>query len=118
MPGNVANAAAITELPPALAAAFSRSEEYPVLRNEYPSGDSQRELLGDTSRPRWRLTRRLTAAAMTALRQFYEARGGPHEPFQFTDEDGIARVVRFAGEFSQVFRLGRGEVSFELIELA
>jgi len=118
MPGNVANAAATTEIPAALAAAFSRSEEYPVLRSEYPSGDSQRALLGDTSRPRWRITRRLAPAQMTLLRQFYEARGGPHEPFNFTDEDGIARVVRFAGDWSQTLRLGRGEVSFELIELA
>ena len=118
MPGNVSNASPTTALPAGLAAAFSRVEEYPVVRNEYPSGDSQRSLLGDTSRPRWRLTRRLTAAAMSALRQFYEDRQGPLEPFFFDDEDGIQRVVRFAGDWSQTLRLGRGEASFELIEIA
>ena len=118
MPGSVSNAAPGTVLPPALASAFTRVEEYPVLRNEYPSGDSARAALSESSRVRWRLARRLTAAAMTALRQFYEDRQGPLEAFFFDDEDGLRRVVRFAGDWNQTLRLGRGEVSFELIEIA
>ena len=118
MPGNVAVAAPATTLPAGLSTLFTRKEDYPVVRNDFPSGDSVRGLLGSSTRNGWQQTRRGTADETEALRDFYEARSGPLEAFYFVDEFGVTKTVRFATEWSQVLRLGRGEVSFELIQLA
>ena len=74
-----------------------------------------------------------TRAASDALRDFFEARGGPTEPFYFYDPyetnpkfswdpTGAATTgrytVRFDGEWSQTVGPGRSDVSIELIELA
>ena len=118
MPGSVENAAPIHTLPAGLAVMFSRGENYPVLRNVFPSGDSVRGLLGYSTRSSWQQTRRGTPTETEALRDFFVARQGPLEPFYFVDEFGVTKTVRFVNEFNQVLRLGRGEVSFELIQLA
>lgn len=118
MPGNVGNAAPSATLPAGLCALFTRKEDYPVMRNEFASGDSVRGLLGSSTRNGWQQTRRGVPVETEALRDFYEARSGPLEAFYFVDEFGVTKTVRFATEWSQVLRLGRGEVSFELVQLA
>jgi phage-related protein len=133
MPGSVQNAAPATVLPWSLSRAFVRSQEYPLVENEYAGGESQRSLLAANSRKRWRLVKRLTPAALAALREFYEARGGPTEPFYFYDpyetnpkfsydHTGQATAgrytVRFEGGWSQTVGLGRAEAEIELVEVA
>jgi hypothetical protein len=133
MPGSVENAAPSTVLPWSLSIAFVRSQEYPVLDNEYAGGESQRSVLASTSRKRWRLSKRLTPAQLQALRDFYEARKGPQEPFYFYDpwDAGLKfsydptgqatqgrYTVRFAGAWEQSASLSRIDLSLELIELA
>jgi len=133
VPGSVQNAVPATVLPHSLCRAFAHEREYPVVENEYRNGESQRAVLATNSRKRWRLAKRLTSAQLEALRDFYEARNGPTEPFYFYDPyetnpkfsydpTGQATegryTVRFEGEWSQSVGLGRSEVEIELVELA
>jgi phage-related protein len=133
MPGSVQNAAPAAVLPLSLSRAFSHSREYPVVEAAYRNGESERRALASTSRKRWTLTKRLSAAQLQALRDFYDARRGPTEPFYFYDPwetspmfsydaSGAATqgryTVRFDGPWEQSCELGRAEVQITLIELA
>ncbi len=133
MPGSVTNAAPSTVLPWSLSRAFVRSQQYPVIENEYAGGESQRSVLASNSRKRWRLAKRLTPAELQALRDFYDARHGPQEPFYFYDvwetnpkfsydPTGQATegryVVRFEGEWNQSVGSGRADVQIGLVEVA
>ena len=133
MPGSVENAAPSMVLPWSLSRAFVRSQEYPILDNEYAGGESQRSVLASTSRKRWRLAKRLAPTELVALRDFYEARKGPQEPFYFYDPwdaspkfsydpTGQATpgryAVRFEGGWEQNVNVGLGEVSLGLVEVA
>ncbi|MBI4910986.1 MAG: DUF2460 domain-containing protein [Acidobacteria bacterium] len=133
MPDSVQNAAPSTALPNSLCRAFARSQEYPVVENEYRNGESQRTVLAINSRKRWRLGKRLTPALLQTLRDFYDARKGPTEPFYFYDPydtnpkfshdpTGVSTTgrytVRFDCEWSQTCGPGRSDVNIELIELA
>ncbi|MCC6394791.1 MAG: hypothetical protein IT167_29630 [Bryobacterales bacterium] len=133
MPGSVQNAAALTVMPSSLSRAFAHERAYPVVESEYRNGESQRSVQAATSRRRWRLAKRLAPAQLGTLREFYDARKGPTEPFYFydpyetspkfsTDPTGQAiagrYTVRFASEWNQSVDLGRADVNIELIELA
>jgi hypothetical protein len=133
MPGSVQNAAPSTVLPWSLSTAFVRSQEYPVVENEYAGGESQRSVLASNSRKRWRLAKRLVPAELVTLRNFYEARKGPQEPFYFYDPwdtspkfsyDPTGQavpgryVVRFDGAWAQETGLVGIETSIELVEVA
>jgi len=133
MPLSVENAAPSTVLPWSPSRAFVRSQEYPVLDNEYAGGESQRSVLASTSRKRWRLAKRLAPTELAALRDFYEARKGLEEPFYFYDPwdanpkfsyDTTGQqtqgryTVRFEGGWEQSAGIGLIEVSLELVELA
>ncbi len=133
MPGSVQNAAPLTIMPASLSRSFAHERAYPVVESEYRNGESQRSVQATTSRKRWRLAKRLAPAQLGALRDFYDARKGPTEPFYFydayetnpkfsSDSTGQAvagrYTVRFAGEWNQSVDLGRADVNVELIELA
>ena len=133
MPGSVQNATPLTVLPANLSRAFVHEREYPVLDNEYRNGESQRKAQANNSRKRWRLAKRLARAQLETLRDFFDARKGPTEPFYFYDPyetspkfshdpTGQAAAgrytVRFAGGWNQSLSLGRADVSLELVELA
>ena len=133
MPGSVENAVPSAVLPWSLSRAFVRSQEYPLVENEYSGGESQRSVLVSASRKRWRLAKRLTAAQLAALRDFYDARKGPAEPFYFYDpyetdpkfsHDPTGQAtqgrytVRFEGAWEQSVGLGSSDVQIELMELA
>ena len=133
MPGSVENAAPSTVLPQSLCRAFTHERAYPLIENEYKNGESQRSVLATNSRKRWRLTKRLTPAALQALRTFYDARNGTTEPFYFYDPhdtnpkfsyDPTGQVttgrytVRFNSDWQQSSGPGRSDVEIELLELA
>jgi hypothetical protein len=133
MPGSVSLATPVMVLPGSFSRAFVHSREYPVQVNEYQNGESQRGRLADTSRKRWRLARQLAPAQLAALRDFYDARSGPQEPFYFYDPyeanppfwhdpTGAATqgrcTVRFEGSWSQSAGLARSECEIELVEVA
>jgi phage-related protein len=133
MPGSVQNAAPLTVLPPSLSRAIVHEREYPALDNEYRNGESQRSVQAANSRKRWRLAKRLTPAQLAALRDFYDARKGPAEPFYFYDpyetspkfsHDPTGQAVagryavRFSGPWEQITSLARADLTLVLIELA
>lgn len=133
MPGSVQNAAPTTVMPQSLCRAFVHERSYPLIENEYKNGESQRSVQAATSRKRWRLGKRLTPAALVALRNFFDARSGPTEPFYFYDPyetsprfsydpTGAATAgryaVRFNSDWNQSSGPGRSDVQLELIELA
>jgi hypothetical protein len=133
MPGSVQNAVPHTVVPVSLSRAFIHQREYPALDNEYRNGESQRSVQAANSRKRWRLAKRLTPAQLSALREFYDARKGPTEPFYFYDpyqtnpkfsHDPTGQAVagrytvRFAGPWEQTATLARADLTLELIELA
>jgi len=104
-----------------------------VLENEYRNGESHRSVEATNSRKAWRLAKRLTPVQLAALRDFYEARKGPTEPFYFYDPyetspkfshdpTGQAIIgrytVRFDGPWEQALQLGRIDASLALVELA
>ena len=133
MPGSVQNAAPATVLPQSLCRAFTHERAYPLIENEYKNGESQRSVLAANSRKRWRLTKRLTPAALQTLRNFYDARNGTTEPFYFYDPydtnpkfsyDPTGQVttgrytVRFDGAWSQSDDIGRVNAEIALVETA
>ena len=133
MPGSIQNAAPATVLPQSLCAAFVHERAYPLIENEYRNGESQRAVQASTSRKRWRLAKRLTAAALQTLRDFYDAQNGPHEAFYYYDpydtsprfssdpsgERTAGRyTVRFNGGWHQSAGPGRSDVQIELVEVA
>ncbi len=133
MPGSVQNATPDTVMPYSLCRAFVHERAYPLIENEYKNGESQRSVLATNSRKRWRLTKRLSVAALHALRDFYDTRGGTLEPFYFYDPyetspkfswdpTGQAvegrHTVRFDSSWQQSCGIGRVDIQIELIELA
>ena len=133
MPGNVQNAVPATVLPLSLCRSFVHERAYPLIENEYKNGESQRSVLATNSRKRWRLAKRLTAAALQTLRAFYDARNGStealyfYDPFETSpkfsyDPTGQATTgrytVRFNGDWQQASGPGRSDVQIELLELA
>jgi phage-related protein len=129
----VQNAAPATVLPQSLCRTFVHQREYPVIENEYRNGESQRAVLAINSRKRWRLAKRLTPAQLETLRDFYDARNGPTEPFYFYDPyetspkfsydpTGQATegryTVRFESAWDQSVGLGRSDVEIELVEVS
>jgi hypothetical protein len=132
VPGSVANAIVATVLPVTLSSAFTRSQVYALLVNEYSCGETQRNALTTTSRKRWQISKRLTAAELDALRTFWLARGGGLEPFWFYDcgetsppwnpapsgSQGRYTVVFSASPWSSQMGLSRGDVGIELVEVA
>ena len=133
MPGSVANAVAVTVLPSFLCRAFAQAREYAAQVNEYANGEGQRSLQSLSSRKTWEIQGILTATDLTALRAFYDARGGPLEAFYFYDfwestppgnydATGVSTngrfTVHFVGGFSQTNALPRSEAQIQLQELA
>jgi len=133
MPGSVSLATPVMVLPISLSRAFVHAREYPVQVNEYQNGESQRGRLADTSRKRWRLAKQLAPGQLSVLRDFYDARNGPQEPFYFYDPyetnppfshdpTGAATqgryTVRFEGAWSQNVGPARSECEIELVEVA
>ena len=104
-----------------------------MLQKSAAKMEGKRAAAANNSRKRWRLAKRLQPTPLQALRDFYDARSGPTEPFYFYDPyetnpkfswdpTGVATTgrytVRFDGEWSQTVGPGRSDLSIELIELA
>ena len=131
MPASVMNAIPTTVMPWSLCLAFAHSREYLVIENEYRDGESQRSKLVSTSRKSWRTLRRLAPTFLETMRDFYDARKGPQEPFYFYDPwdssftydpTGVQTTGRYTVRFNcnwvQAVGLGRADVDLLLIELA
>lgn len=132
MPGSVANAVSATVMPWEIVRNFRRTQAYSVLEQSYSDGHSERSVRTATSRKRWDLVASLNAAELNTLRDFYNARNGPHESFIFYDlyetvplftydPTGVAAdgkfEVRFQNEFAVTQLIALGDVGITLIEV-
>jgi hypothetical protein len=130
MPASVQNAVATTVMPFFLARQFTASREVLVQENVYRDGERQLGLLADTSRKTFITTLAMTAAQLTAMRDFFLARKGGSEPFYFYygpechysyDPSGLGSegryTVIFLSPWEQVIGMGRSEASVQLIEV-
>lgn len=133
MPGNLQAAVPTTVLPKGLCAAYEQTRLYEANVNEYPNGESQREVRVNSARRRWEQTRKLKPAQLIELITFVADRKGATEPFYMYDPaestpygnydaTGVSTngrfTVRFDGAFSFTLQLGRGEATMTLVEVA
>ena len=136
MPPSVAAANPTVVMPYSLASAFQHSREWANDENVYRNGEIQVSTLVATSRKSWSLTKSLTTTELNALRTFYLARSGGVQEFWFYDAwetvpplsaagydlTGSATAgryaVRFEGTWQETHRLGRHEVSINLVEVS
>jgi hypothetical protein len=128
MPGNVAAASPSAVLPAGLASAFRESRQWAARESgPYPDGRHQVAQMATTSRKAWELGRYLTFSEWSTLQAFFDSRKGPLEPFWFYpiltqhDPTGVSAtgrwIVRFEGSISRVYRPGRQEVQFRLVQV-
>jgi len=128
MPGNVATATASIVMPLVLCSSFQRSETWKSNVNGYANGEHEAASLVTNSRRVWELTVPMAAAALVALRDFFDARNGQQLPFYFYDtHEGVyddtgtlangRYLVRFASAWSHSRQVGRQPASISLIEL-
>jgi phage-related protein len=141
MPGSVANAVIPTVsghplvFPFALSTAFTETQSVAARVNEYHDGTTQRMATVATVRRSWKLTERLTPAAMATLRAFMLAY--PTTAFYFYNpkEPGTGQVegsnydatgssptgrytVRLAGDLTEQSYIPRTDVGVDLVEIA
>jgi len=138
MPGNLQPAAPNGVMPLALCTAFTELREYAQLQSQYHDGTIQRSQLAQTSRRTFRLSKRLSASALSALCNFWVSQNGGLTPFAFynpfdvlagqqigsnydpTGNNTQGRVtVVFRGSWAQATDLARTNVEgLQLIEVA
>lgn len=136
MPGNVVNALPSGVMPASLCTAFEESREYAGLQNQHHDGTTEQSLLAQTSRRTFKLSKRLSASLLTALKSFWDGQNGGLTPFLFYnpfdvtpgqqigsnyDPAGNSTVGRvtvvFRGNWSQSTGLARTDVpQIELVE--
>ena len=115
---------------------YGRSNHPDVAIHQFGSGNAkieQRFLLGAGARTFSVRRTWMNDTQRLALRNFYDARNGTHEPFYFCDPyetspkftydpTGVAvtgrYTVRFNSDWSQSVTPGRSDVQIEIIELA
>lgn len=116
MPGNVPAAVPVDSFPALFYRAFSEQRAYVVQVNEYRNGESQQLNQTATSRRRWRLSARLTAADLATLRTFYDAHPKT-VPFFFTPIGETVKSCRFDCAWRQASQPALADVSLELLEI-
>jgi hypothetical protein len=130
MPGSIQNASPSSVMPYALCTAFSESREYVQLQAQYHDGTIQRSQLAQTSRHTSKLSQRLTATQVAALKAFWDGQLGGVVPFFFynliegsydaTGNSVVGRyTVVFRGNWSQSTGMQRSDVpQIQLEEVA
>lgn len=134
MPQSVAAAPVPTQVIPALLMrSWERSQEWSVQANIYANGETQVSTEVTTPRRRWRLSNKLTAAQLTALRTLYFSvkcqtpvyfyDGHETSPKWSTDATGVSATGRytvvFVGEWNERHELGGlYYVDLEIVEVA
>ena len=138
MPGNLLAAVPNGVMPFTLCTAFTEEREYAQLQNEYRDGTIERSQLAQTSRRTFRLSKRLSASALSALYSFWESQNGGLTPFAFYNPFDVAAgqeigsnydptgnntqgrvTVVFRGNWAQTTDLARSNLQgLQLVEIA
>ncbi len=118
MPGNLQPAAPNGVMPASLCTAFTELREYVQLQNQYHDGTVQRSQLAQTSRRTFRLSKRLSASALSALYNFWVSQNGGLTPFAFYNPFDVAAGQHIGSNYDPT-DLARSDVqALELVEVA
>jgi hypothetical protein len=138
MPGNLVQLEPNGVLPESLCTAFVEDRNYEQLQSTYHDGTIQRSQLAQTSRRTFKLAKRLDAAALAALYNFWVEQNGGLTAFVFYNPFDVAAgqqigsnydpsgnnlqgriTVAFRGDWSQATDLARSNVqALQLVEVA
>lgn len=131
MPNHVQPANPTVVLPNSLSSAFQEEQRIEALLNAYQSGFSTRAALAINPRRYWKLTKQLTEAQWTTLRNFYKANlvnpfwfYNPREtapPFSYDPTGGASAgryAVVFDGQWTEDILIPRRNAAFGLREVA
>jgi hypothetical protein len=129
MPGSVQISSPTTVMPRSLSNAWT--EAYYFEHREsgpYQDNRTQRAVVANSSRRSWDLQKRLTFAEWVALYDHFAAMKGALTPFWFYpidadfDASGTSSTgripVRFDGQLSRTYSLGRQAAALRLIEVS
>ncbi|MCL5742434.1 MAG: hypothetical protein M1541_00705 [Acidobacteria bacterium] len=123
-------------LPESLSRVFTEISEFRIVANEYQDGTIQRSKQADAARRHWQLSRRLGAAELQSLREFWAACKGisafffydPYDPGEGSaigsnyDATGVGtqgrHAVVFTAAWSGSCELCRSNAAIEFIEVA
>jgi len=83
MPGTITYATPSGVLPQSLCTAFIEERNYETLQGQYHDGTIQRAQLAQSSRKTFKLSQRLSAAALATLLSFWDAQNGGLTPFAY-----------------------------------
>src|ERR1035437_6216276 len=111
MPGSLAPAAPNGVMPLSLCTAFTESREYAQLQNHYHDGTIQRSQLGQTSRRTFRVSKRLSAALLSALYNFWVAQNGGLTPFAFYNPFDVAAGQQIGGNYDPTGNNTQGRIT-------
>ena len=90
MPGNLVAPSPNGVMPATLCTAFTEQREYVQLQNQYHDGTVQRAQLAQTSRRAFRMAKRLSVAALSAIYDFWVSQNAGLCPFTFYDPFDVA----------------------------
>lgn len=90
MPGNLVQSEPNGVRPASLCTAFTELREYAQLQNQYHDGTIQGSQLAQTSRRRFRLSKRLSASLLSALYCFWVSQNAGLTPFTFYNPFDVA----------------------------
>ena len=103
MPGNIAYAAPSGVLPQSLCTAFSETRAYEQIQGPpYHDGTIQRSQLAQTSRRTFSLSKRLSAAALATLYNFWVAQNAGLTPFFFYNPFDVAAGQQIGSNYDPI----------------
>ena len=111
MPGNINNAIPNGVMPASLCTAFTELREFAQLHNQYHDGTIQRSQLAQTSRRTFRLSKRLSASALSALYSFWVSQHGGLMPFVYYNPSDVAAGQQIGSNYDPAGNSTQGRVT-------
>ena len=111
MPGNLVQSEPNGVMPASLCTAFTELCEYVQLQNQYHDGTIQRSQLAQTSRRTFRLSKRLSASALSALYNFWISQNGGLTPFAFYNPFDVAAGQQIGSNYDPTGNNTQGRVT-------
>lgn len=98
---------------------FEAADDHAVVLSKFEAGGEQRRALNATPQRAWNITAPIsTESAAQAYKDFYDARGGILESFQWTPHgETVELTVRFDGPIARNYSDGAWKVSFAFVEV-
>ncbi len=110
MPGNLQQTAPNGVMPASLCTAFTELREYAQLQSQYHDGTIHRSQLAQSSRRTFRMSKRLSASALSALYNFWASQNGGLTPFAFYNPFDVAAGQQIASNYDPTGNNTQGRV--------